>query len=61
MRNQLEESRAEFLGVVLNGVRSSAGGYFRRNFRVAHQYQNGMAKELEEARAARVAQAAETD
>jgi len=24
-------------------VRSSAGGYFKRNFRVAHEYQNGLA------------------
>lgn len=40
VRNQLEEARAEFLGVVVNGVRSSAGGYFRRNFRATHEYHN---------------------
>lgn len=40
MRNQFEEAKADFLGVIVNGVRSSAGGYFRRNFRATHEYQN---------------------
>lgn len=40
LRNELEESRGEFLGVIINGVRSSAGGYFKRNMRATHQYQN---------------------
>ncbi len=40
IRNQLEETKADFLGVVINGVRASAGGYFRRNFRATHEYVN---------------------
>ena len=39
IRNQLSESRAEFLGVVVNAVRSSAGGYFKRNFQATLAYQ----------------------
>jgi len=34
------ESNSEFLGVVINAVRSSAGGYFKRNFQVAFEYSN---------------------
>lgn len=40
IRTQLEETKAEFIGVVVNGVRSNAGGYFRRNFRATHEYSN---------------------
>ncbi|MCB9838282.1 MAG: polysaccharide biosynthesis tyrosine autokinase [Phycisphaeraceae bacterium] len=36
----LDESNSELLGVVINAVRSSAGGYFKRNFQVAHDYNN---------------------
>lgn len=44
VRNQLGESRAEFVGVVVNAVRASAGGYFKRNIKATHQYQqNGKA------------------
>jgi Mrp family chromosome partitioning ATPase len=44
VRNQLGESRAEFLGVVVNAVRASAGGYFKRNIKATHAYQlNGKA------------------
>lgn len=43
VRNQLGESRAEFLGVVVNAVRSSAGGYFKRNFQATMAYTNGSA------------------
>lgn len=39
LRGQLAESRAEFLGVVVNAVRSSAGGYFKGNIRATHEYQ----------------------
>ncbi len=41
--NQLRDSRvrAEFLGIVINGVRTSAGGYFRRNYEAFYEYQNG--------------------
>lgn len=38
IRTQIEETRAEFVGVVVNAVRASAGGYFRRNFRATHEY-----------------------
>lgn len=38
LKNELTESRAEFLGVVINGVRSSAGGYFKRNMRATQDY-----------------------
>lgn len=38
LRNQFDECRADFLGVVVNGVKASAGGYFRRNFQVTHEY-----------------------
>ncbi|MDX2114160.1 MAG: AAA family ATPase [Planctomycetota bacterium] len=38
LRNQLSDSGAEFLGVVVNGLRASAGGYFKRNFQVTHAY-----------------------
>ncbi len=40
LRNQLSESKSEFLGVVINGVRSAAGGYMRKNIRATHEYQN---------------------
>ncbi len=43
LRNELGECRAEFLGVLVNGVRSSSGGYLRGNIRATHQYQNGNA------------------
>lgn len=39
LRSELSDHRAEFLGVVLNAVRSSAGGYFRRNILATHDYQ----------------------
>lgn len=39
LRNELSDTRAEFLGVIINGVRSSAGGYFRRNIRATADYQ----------------------
>ncbi|MCX5688960.1 MAG: hypothetical protein NTV94_04100, partial [Planctomycetota bacterium] len=38
IRNELGEARAEFLGVVVNGVRSSAGGYMKGNIRAAAEY-----------------------
>lgn len=41
VRNQLEDAKAEFLGVVINAVRGSAGGYFRRNFQATHRYAGG--------------------
>jgi len=44
IRNQLGDTRAEFLGAVVNAVRSSAGGYFKRNIKATHMYQNGKTK-----------------
>jgi capsular exopolysaccharide synthesis family protein len=38
IRNELLEARAEFVGVVVNGVRAAAGGYLRRNIRAAADY-----------------------
>lgn len=40
LRSQLSEARGEFLGVIVNGVRSSAGGYFKGNIRATHEYQS---------------------
>lgn len=40
LKRDLEDARGEFLGVVVNAVRSSAGGYMRKNIRTAHAYQN---------------------
>jgi len=39
LRNELGESRAELLGVVVNAVRSATGGYMRKNIRTSHAYQ----------------------
>lgn len=41
LRNQLGEHKAEFLGVVVNAVQASAGGYFKKNFEQAMEYQRG--------------------
>lgn len=38
LRHQLGDTGAEFLGVVVNAVKPSAGGYFKRNFQVTHEY-----------------------
>ncbi len=38
LRNKLDEANAEFMGVIVNGVRSAAGGYFRKNFLETHRY-----------------------
>lgn len=45
LRNQFSECRADFLGVVVNGVKASAGGYFRRNFQATHEYGRDPAEE----------------
>ncbi|MBC7835432.1 MAG: polysaccharide biosynthesis tyrosine autokinase [Phycisphaerales bacterium] len=39
LHQQFSDSRAEFLGVIVNAVRSSAGGYFKRNIKATHEYQ----------------------
>lgn len=38
LKNELSDTRAEFLGVLVNAVKSSAGGYMRKNIRTSHQY-----------------------
>lgn len=35
---QLDGQRADILGIVLNGVQASVGGYLKRNFREFHDY-----------------------
>ncbi|MEM1328993.1 MAG: polysaccharide biosynthesis tyrosine autokinase [Planctomycetota bacterium] len=39
LSNELNDARAEYLGVVVNAARSAAGGYMRRNIRASHEYQ----------------------
>lgn len=39
LRDQFADVKAELLGVVLNGVRGTAGGYLKKNIRTAHEYQ----------------------
>jgi hypothetical protein len=44
MAGQFAGQRADLLGVVLNGVQSSVGGYFRASFRDFYRYrENGAA------------------
>lgn len=38
IRNELADAKSDFLGVVVNGVRSSSGGYMRGNIRTASEY-----------------------
>lgn len=40
IRMQLSGARAELVGVVVNGVKASAGGYFKRNIQATHDYHN---------------------
>lgn len=40
LRNELSDARAEFTGVLVNAVRSAAGGYLRGNILASHNYQN---------------------
>jgi hypothetical protein len=40
MRDNLRQLKAEHLGVVLNGVRSTGGGYYGRNIKAYYEYQN---------------------
>lgn len=44
LRNDLSDSRAEFLGVLVNAVRSSAGGYLRGNMLATHNYRGPKSK-----------------
>ncbi|MFG0315037.1 MAG: polysaccharide biosynthesis tyrosine autokinase [Phycisphaerales bacterium] len=38
LKNELSDTRAELLGVLVNGVKSAAGGYMRKNIRTSHKY-----------------------
>ena len=38
MLNQLDGQRADVLGVILNGVKSSTGGYFRKSYEEFYRY-----------------------
>jgi capsular exopolysaccharide synthesis family protein len=40
MRDGLRQLKAEHLGVVLNGVRATGGGYYGRNIKTYYEYQN---------------------
>ncbi|CAN5681396.1 hypothetical protein BH11PLA1_BH11PLA1_20480 [soil metagenome] len=39
LRDQLSDAHGEFLGVVVNGVRGSSGGYLRQNIKASYEYQ----------------------
>ncbi len=39
IKNDLTDARSEFLGVIVNAVKSSAGGYMKGNIKAAHEYQ----------------------
>ena len=41
MIRNLDGQRGDLLGVILNGVRSSAGGYFKKNYKEFYRYRNG--------------------
>src|SRR5450432_1463206 len=43
LRDTLRQVKAEHLGVVLNGVRATGGGYYGRNIKTYYEYQNGHA------------------
>ena len=40
MRDALRSVKAEHLGIVLNAVRSQAGGYYGRSIKTYYAYQN---------------------
>jgi len=56
---QLKDCRAELIGLALNGVRSSAGGYFRRNYQQFYEYQNGQGEKGGRSRRRRAAAGSE--
>lgn len=39
MRNELQKVNAQIIGVVLNAVRTTGGGYFRKSYRTYYAYQ----------------------
>ena len=40
IRDQFSDVHAEFMGVVVNAVKASAGGYMRKNLKAAQEYQS---------------------
>ncbi|MCC6678412.1 MAG: polysaccharide biosynthesis tyrosine autokinase [Phycisphaerales bacterium] len=40
LRNELSDTHSEFMGVLVNAVKSAAGGYLRGNIKASHEYQN---------------------
>ncbi len=44
LKNELDDGRATFLGVLVNGVKASAGGYMRKNIRTSHSYHTNTAE-----------------
>lgn len=42
LAGQLGQAKADFLGVIVNAVQSSAGGYYRKNIQAMSSYQNGV-------------------
>jgi polysaccharide biosynthesis transport protein len=40
IKNEIAETRSEFFGVVVNGVKSSAGGYLKSNIKATHEYRH---------------------
>jgi hypothetical protein len=40
IRNELDDAHADLLGVMVNAVRASAGGYMRKNIRATFDYQS---------------------
>ena len=52
LRTQLGDARADFLGVIVNGVRASAGGYLKSNYKTTMDYQEYEAPIVEESDAA---------
>ncbi|MFK7759128.1 MAG: GumC family protein [Phycisphaerales bacterium] len=48
---ELGDSKAEFMGVVVNAVRSAAGGYMRKNIRTSFDYQNTEKREKKASKA----------
>ncbi|MEM9881962.1 MAG: polysaccharide biosynthesis tyrosine autokinase [Planctomycetota bacterium] len=45
MLNQLDGQRADVLGVILNGVKSAAGGYFRQSYEQFYRYREAEARD----------------
>ena len=43
LRTDLTETKAEMIGIVVNAIRTTAGGYLKGNIESAHRYQNGKA------------------